>query len=89
MQFKVVVLFSLLAFGLALPTPNAEPKIQKRAILRPQNYSEFQVSDGVAGNALEEALAKFPVRQTPKPILLICHVFANSHLDRYVQSGSR
>ncbi|KAK3898950.1 hypothetical protein C8A05DRAFT_18545 [Staphylotrichum tortipilum] len=60
MYFKAAVLFSLLASSVALPTATGDRKV-KRGILSVQDYSEFQVSDGVAGNALAEVNAKFPI----------------------------
>ncbi|KAF2122346.1 hypothetical protein BDV96DRAFT_609256 [Lophiotrema nucula] len=52
------VLTGLLATALAAPT--AKP--HKRAgVLTAQSYAQFQVSDGVAGNALAEVNAKFPI----------------------------
>lgn len=57
MKFSsTTILLALLTLSSAGPiTPKA-----KRA-LTAQSYSEFQVSDGVAGNALAEVNAKFPV----------------------------
>ena len=60
MYFKAAVLFSLLASSLAIPTSNGNRKF-KRGVLSVQDYSDFQVSSGVAGNALAEVNAKFPV----------------------------
>jgi len=58
MLFKATFLLSLLTSSLALPiSGNA---VEKRA-LSVQNYSQFTVSGGVAGNALAEVNAKFPV----------------------------
>ncbi|KAK4168562.1 hypothetical protein QBC43DRAFT_330462 [Cladorrhinum sp. PSN259] len=57
MLFKSTVIFSLLASALALPMGSG---IEKRA-LKVQNYSQFSVSGGVAGNALNEVNAKFPI----------------------------
>ncbi|KAF2684022.1 hypothetical protein K458DRAFT_431639 [Lentithecium fluviatile CBS 122367] len=55
MRFSAsVLLTSLLASG-ALAAP-----VAKRA-LTAQSYADFQVSDGVAGNAQAEVLAKFPI----------------------------
>lgn len=53
---STTVLLSLLTFSFAIPTPTK----QKRA-LQSQSYAQFQVSDGVAGNALDEVNANFPV----------------------------
>ncbi|AEO53480.1 hypothetical protein MYCTH_2294851 [Thermothelomyces thermophilus ATCC 42464] len=60
MYFKAAVLFSLLASSFALPTGSVDRTV-KRGVLSVQDYSEFQVSDGVAGNALAEVNAKFPI----------------------------
>lgn len=62
MYIKTAVLF-LAASALALPT--AQDGHHKRAaVLTKQSYAQFQVSDGVAGNALAEVQAKFPVSTT-------------------------
>lgn len=64
MYFKATVLFSLAASAVALPF--GQPNTQKRAaVLKASNYADFQVSDGVAGNALAEVQAKFPVSSYP------------------------
>ncbi|KAJ4397009.1 hypothetical protein N0V93_001233 [Gnomoniopsis smithogilvyi] len=56
MYFKTTLLFSLAVSALALPTT------EKRAgVLTKQAYADFQISDGVAGNALAEVQAKFPI----------------------------
>lgn len=66
MYIKTAVLF-LAASALALPT--AQDAHHKRAaVLAQQSYADFQVSDGVAGNALAEVQAKFPVSSTTAPI---------------------
>lgn len=55
MFFKATIILSLALSALALPT-------QKRAgVLTQQAYADFQISDGVAGDALAEVQAKFPV----------------------------
>lgn len=60
MYFKATILFSLIASAIAMPTPADAP--EKRAgVLSVQDYADFQVSDGTAGNALAEVQAKFPV----------------------------
>lgn len=61
MYVKAAVLFSLAASAIALPTAQDAPK-KRAGVLSVQNYADFQVSDGVAGNALAEVQAKFPVR---------------------------
>lgn len=62
---KTAILF-LAASALALPT--AQDAHHKRAaVLTKQSYAQFQVSDGVAGNALAEVQAKFPVSTTHLP----------------------
>jgi len=54
MRFSTITLFlSLTASALSAP-------IERRA-LKTQTYNQFQVSDGIAGNALAEVDAKFPV----------------------------
>ncbi|KAK4182635.1 hypothetical protein QBC35DRAFT_509612 [Podospora australis] len=64
MFFKTTILFSLLATSLAAPITSSQI-IEKRApVLRVQNYSQFQVSDGVAGDGLNRVLAKFPVNMS-------------------------
>ncbi|KAK4105848.1 hypothetical protein N658DRAFT_492354 [Parathielavia hyrcaniae] len=60
MYIKAAVLFSLLASSLAIPTANGDRKV-KRGVLSVQDYADFQVSVGVAGNALAEVNAKFPI----------------------------
>ncbi|KAH6650796.1 hypothetical protein F5144DRAFT_60645 [Chaetomium tenue] len=63
MYFKAAVLFSLLASSIALPMNNGDRKV-KRAVLTVQDYADFQVSSGVAGDALAEVNAKFPIDQS-------------------------
>ncbi|POS71199.1 hypothetical protein DHEL01_v210403 [Diaporthe helianthi] len=59
MYIKTAILF-LAASVLALPT--AQDGNHKRAgVLTKQSYADFQVSDGVGGNALAEVQAKFPI----------------------------
>lgn len=60
MYFKAAILFSLAASAIALPTSQDAPK-KRAGVLSVQNYADFQVSDGTAGNALAEVQAKFPV----------------------------
>lgn len=56
MRFSAsIVLSGLLASAFAAPIAN-----EKRA-LTATSYADFQVSDGVAGNALAEVQAKFPL----------------------------
>lgn len=64
MHLPKLALFALLTPALSLCTP-----VQKRAdLLQTQSYADFQVSDGVAGNALAEVAANFPVRDSlPSP----------------------
>ena len=75
MYLKAALLFSLLTSSFALPTANGDRKIKRAAVLSVQDYSEFQVSNGVAGNALAEVNAKFPVRIHHKSSLLPSQVF--------------
>ena len=73
MHLQATLLFSLLTSAFALPTTTAATKPAKRAILSPQQYSQFQVSNGVGGNALAEVKAKFPVRSlTPQESQATC-----------------
>lgn len=59
MFFSKVIVLAFAASALALPTG---VRTQKRAgVLTVSDYSDFQVSDGVAGDALAEVKAKFPV----------------------------
>lgn len=58
MLFKSTVVFSLALSALALPTSNV---VKRADVLSTQSYADFQVSDGVAGNALAEVNANFPV----------------------------
>lgn len=61
MHFPKLALFALLTPAFSLCTP-----VQKRAdLLQTQSYADFQISDGVAGNALAEVAANFPVRHSP------------------------
>lgn len=59
MYMKTAVLF-LAASVLALPTAQ-DGNHKRAAVLTKQSYAQFQVSDGVAGNALAEVQAKFPI----------------------------
>ncbi|KAJ0121449.1 hypothetical protein J7T55_008613 [Diaporthe amygdali] len=59
MYIKAAVLF-LAASALALPTVQ-DGNHKRAAVLTKQSYADFQVSDGVAGNALAEVQAKFPI----------------------------
>lgn len=52
------ILSGLLATG-ALAAPAA---VKRAGVLTKQSYADFQISDGVAGNAQAEVLQKFPVR---------------------------
>jgi len=54
--------FSTLTLLLSLTTSILSAPTEKRA-LKTQSYNQFQVSGGVAGNALAEVNAKFPVDQ--------------------------
>ncbi|CAK7237323.1 hypothetical protein SBRCBS47491_009937 [Sporothrix bragantina] len=62
MYFSKALILAFAASALALPQG---VKPQKRAgVLTATTYDNFQVSDGVAGNALDEVNAKFPIDQT-------------------------
>jgi hypothetical protein len=54
------IFLGLIASSLAVPI--RVDKIKARQAITPESYADFQVSDGVAGNALAEVNAKFPVR---------------------------
>ncbi len=55
---SATILLSILALSTAAP---AGLKTKRASVLTAQSYADFQVSDGVAGNALAEVNAKFPV----------------------------
>lgn len=58
MRFSTAtIFFGLAASTLAAPTMN----LSKRGVLSASSYSDFQISDGQGGNALEEVNQKFPV----------------------------
>ncbi|KAJ4289004.1 hypothetical protein N0V90_011346 [Kalmusia sp. IMI 367209] len=58
MRFSAsVILSGLLATG-ALGAPTG---LKKRGVLTAQSYADFQISDGVAGNAVAEFQQKFPI----------------------------
>lgn len=57
---KIAVILSVAVSALALPALEA-PKQKRAGVLTVQNYADFQVSDGVAGNALAEVQANFPI----------------------------
>ena len=67
MRFSAsVILSGLVAISLAAPI--AEEKRAKAnatasagAVLTVRSYADFQISDGVAGNAMAEVMEKFPV----------------------------
>lgn len=68
MLFRTTALLSLAASAFAAPATVNTRETRAAAgvgtavsVLKVQNYSDFQVSDGVAGNALAEVKAKFPV----------------------------
>ena len=56
MLFKAAILLALVAASIAAP-------VQKRAVLAEEDYADFQVSDGVAGNAQAEVESHFNVRK--------------------------
>ncbi|TVY64199.1 hypothetical protein LSUE1_G009005, partial [Lachnellula suecica] len=58
----IAILLSLTG-ALALPTKRAT----SAAVLTVQTYDDFSVSSGVAGSALAEVNAKFPVRRPNEP----------------------
>lgn len=63
MFFSKTLILALAAAAVALPTSQ---QLDKRAgILKKEPYSQFQVSDGVGGDALAEVKKKFPVWASP------------------------
>jgi hypothetical protein len=65
---KFYVAISLISSAVALPISGTS--IARRA-LQFREYADFQISDGVSGNALAEAKAKFPVRKFNHLIIAI------------------
>ncbi|KAK0633055.1 hypothetical protein B0T14DRAFT_51915 [Immersiella caudata] len=63
MYLNTVVLFSLVASALALPS-GTNNRVERRAVLSQRTYAQFQVSNGVGGNALEEVFQKFPIDES-------------------------
>ncbi|KAI9648185.1 hypothetical protein NHQ30_002817 [Ciborinia camelliae] len=65
MHFSTLaILFSLSVASLAAPVDTlkrATTKAESASVLTAGSYSDFQVSDGIAGNALAEVNAKFPI----------------------------
>lgn len=59
MYFNTAIIFALAASAIAMPT--SQDRRAAASVLTTQSYANFQVSDGVAGNALAEVQAKFPV----------------------------
>ncbi|KAK4454829.1 hypothetical protein QBC34DRAFT_445699 [Podospora aff. communis PSN243] len=63
MQLNTVVFLSLIAATLALPN-GINSRAEKRAILPPRTYSQFQISDGVGSDAVAEVFEKFPIDES-------------------------
>lgn len=66
---KATFILSLAVSALALPITDSEKQRRaatgtSAAVLTKQSYVDFQVSDGVGGNALAEVEAKFPVSRS-------------------------
>lgn len=60
----VLLLSAAVSLAAALPTTSqVDAALDKRALVD-RTYAEIQISDGVAGNAADEAKAKFPVRSS-------------------------
>jgi hypothetical protein len=57
---KSILFASLAACSTAMPSR------RQANVLQVQDYAQFQISDGVAGNALQEVAEKFPVRFLPR-----------------------
>lgn len=69
---NLVILVSISVASLAAPldtTTRAKTKAASTSVLTAGSYSDFQVSDGVAGNALAEVNAKFPVRTSSSVLI--------------------
>ncbi|KAF2488945.1 hypothetical protein BU16DRAFT_553686 [Lophium mytilinum] len=63
MRFSsTLLLIGLTTSVFAAPLDNAYHK--RAAVLTTRAYADFQISDGVAGNALAEVQAKFPIDET-------------------------
>src|SRR3569833_583003 len=62
---KTAINLSLAASALALPVPGDSPQQKRAGVLKATSYADLQVSDGVAGKALDEVKAKFPVSLRP------------------------
>jgi hypothetical protein len=73
---STALLLGLVASSIAVPFQNTG--LKARQAITPQSYADFQVSDGVAGNALAEVNAKFPVSP---PFSVLCDNLT-SDLDR-------
>ncbi len=65
MQLSLLTLTVTSALAAAFPMPAKGGAAAAAGVLTVQSYADFQVSDGVAGNALDEVNAKFPVRLSP------------------------
>lgn len=65
---KFYVAVSLISSTIALPISGTS--IARRA-LQFREYADFQISNGTAGNALDEAKANFPVRIFNHLIIII------------------
>lgn len=68
MHFSASVSLMFLASS-AIAAPAALNKRAAAGVLTQQTYANFQISDGVAGNALAEVNAKFPVRPAPSSLV--------------------
>ncbi|KAJ0163138.1 hypothetical protein CTA2_3467 [Colletotrichum tanaceti] len=58
---KITVLLALTATVLSAPVDTVDKRQAK--LLSVQDYSQFQVSDGTGGNALDEVAQNFPIEQ--------------------------
>ncbi|KAH7382098.1 hypothetical protein BKA64DRAFT_220552 [Cadophora sp. MPI-SDFR-AT-0126] len=56
MQYSTLVTLALATLSVAAPTP-----LKARGVLGTQSYDDLSVSGGVAGDALNEVLAKLPI----------------------------
>ena len=59
--FTALSLLGLAALASSAPVANPLSLNKRAGVLTEQSYADFQVSDGVSGNAFAEVNAKFPV----------------------------
>lgn len=59
--FTALSFLGLAALASSAPMANPSSLNKRTGVLTEQSYADFQVSDGVSGNAFAEVNAKFPV----------------------------